>query len=69
MRGTMHPLEIFVHLLNHEDRAMEYVIAAVVLGGFALFIYSRVRKSKKSSTTVGSGGGGGRTEPGNTQLK
>jgi hypothetical protein len=38
---------------------MEYVVLVVVVGGFAAFIYSRVRKSKKTTGSVGSGGGGG----------
>lgn len=36
---------------------MEYLIAAAVIGGFAYFVYSRVRKARAERPSGGSGGG------------
>jgi hypothetical protein len=48
---------------------MEYVVLALVVGGFAYFVYSRVSKSRKAKTEY-TGVGGGRPRPDvNTQEK
>lgn len=50
---------------------MEYAVLVLVVGGFAYFVYSRVRKSRKAKkeyTGVGYGGGS-RGESGNIHEK
>jgi hypothetical protein len=40
---------------------MEYLVIAVVVGGFGYFLYTRIKKSKADKGT----GGGGGDRPGN----
>lgn len=49
---------------------MEYAVLVLVVGGFAYFVYSRVRKSRKAKKEyTGVGYGGSRGEPGNIHEK
>lgn len=44
---------------------MEYLLAVLVVAGFAYFVYAKVSKKRKLSSGSGSGAEGVRKEPGN----
>lgn len=51
---------------------MEYVVAFLAVGGFAYFLYTRIKASKErreNRPPGGGGGGGGGRPPGDTHLK